>query len=199
MPAAQTLEIELLEKRILRGWHYFSRFETALQQERREVEVFLDNYMARMGRVTEYAAEHPGACRGEGGETPDSRDMLHFQQKKLYRQLVKRCHPDAVSERELPERLTLLRLARRAYAEGDGQRLCALALRLERRRLPRGRYHAWLHSSDEALQAQVRRSREALQALRQSPEYRLRRKLAQAQECGMDLLELIARRLISTV
>ncbi len=168
---ATELEIEILEDLILRGWRYFTLFQTSLARDSQELDVFLNEYQQLEGWLLSTADSGKAAGTGEGGEAPSAShaNLLHARQKKLFRDIVKLCHPDVAAYASSH----YLHRAMDAYAAGDGAALMRLQMELWQSHYSPAAYLQQLKQLYRELQKQVNHAREASQYLRQSPGWQL--------------------------
>lgn len=188
------LEGEILKDLIIRGWRYLFHFQACLLEEKQQLDGFLSEYYAQLGGWLQQAAQAAGT--GEGGETTKLVNHLHAQHKMLYRDLLKLCHPDVLAH---PQAAQWLRQTCQAYGEGNGYQLVALRLFIWQETLGSAQYLQALRLEYGQLQSQVTETREAIQALRQSPAYRLQQRILHARRRGHDLLGYITGHLRASV
>ncbi len=238
MDATCKLEIEVLEQLVMRGWDYLNYFSSKLQQERDAVQGFIDEYMsvvekvavynpyfdaatgsaqdnyfgdasASKGNVTDaYSVNHDYCAAAEQEDSYLHSNIMHEQQKLLYRQIVKKCHPDIFAAHpksgsmtnrgEYADKMRLLQEVNDAYADGNGRKLCAIALQLIRKESSEKEYLAYLRKTYKQLAKQISSARVELEKLQTSADYQLKQKLVQANNSGVDLMRYIIRQLVFT-
>jgi len=216
-------QIEGLEHLNRKGWYYISRISQQLAQETAALQGFLEHYYAVVGRLTpedsvvdacgdsgnnnknapsyHQATGIPDSSilRGEGGETPNATAaLLHREQKRLYRRIIRRCHPDAAAAPSLAaDAAYWLAQAENAYRRADSAALGRLAMRMERETLPPQEYADFLRQNCRVLEQELAQLRDQLKTLRHSAAYRLHQRLQSARQRSPWLLTQILRQVVS--
>lgn len=207
MSSILAAEIEGLEHLNRRGWQYVSAYTARLQEESEQLRLFVQHYVETIGswlpaerRKAHQPMGEPSEtvnASGEGGETPEPMRWLHREQKQLYRRIAKRCHPDVVrDEARRDYYASLLQQVNTAYETADSATMQRILLQLEREAMEDEEYLAYLRENQAQLRATIASLREKIDALKQSPEYRLKQKFQEAQMEGKPLLKHIVRQLM---
>ena len=196
-------EIEGLEHLNRRGWRYISTYAQRLAEESEQLQAFEREYVGIIGKWLPEMAETQADkgeslnldnANGEGGETPDPNAWLHQQQKQLYRQIAKRCHPDVVGDGASRSYYTqLLQQVNDAYANADSTTLRGVMLQLEREQRDTADYLHYLRQSHQEISSLLAELRAKILQLQQSPAYQLQQKFQQAAREGNPLMKHIFR------
>jgi hypothetical protein len=189
----EALEREVLEDLVTRGWHYLFRFQAFFAAETQSLARFLDDYYAQLEGWLKQPCDAGGG--GETSLTIKLSGALPAQRKTLYRDVVKRCHPDIAAPHCRAHAEALLREAVQAYHMGDTVQLVSLRLKAERHAASDAHYLQFLQQEYTGLQQRVRQIRHAVETLRASPAYRLQQKILHARQAGYDLLAVIVTQL----